>query len=69
MSKSKAYSAVPVNHVLLRRLSQRRDVLEAVVADLDKFRLLVVPRWPDPRPTQLRVPSFQPGSPGSLRAR
>ncbi len=48
MTKSKAYAAVPVNRVLLERLTQGRQDLEVVVgADIGKFEILAVPRWPD----------------------
>jgi transposase len=48
MSKSKAYSAVPVNRVLLEPLLQGRQGLEVVVgADIGKFEILAVPRWSD----------------------
>jgi transposase len=48
MNKSKAYSAVSVNHVLLERLIQGRQGQDLVVGcDIGKYRILVVPRWPD----------------------
>src|SRR5713226_4308758 len=46
MSKSKPYSAVPVNRVVPEQLIQGRDGLEVVVgADIGKFEILAVPRW------------------------
>ena len=48
MSKSKAYAAVAVNRVLLEQLAQGRQGQEVVVgADIGKFEILAVARWPD----------------------
>jgi transposase len=48
MSKSKAYSAVPVNHIVLEQLTRGRQGLDAFVGgDIGKFDILVVVRWPD----------------------
>jgi transposase len=48
MTKSKAYSAVPVNRVLLELLTQGRAGQDVVVgADIGKFDILTVPRWAD----------------------
>jgi transposase len=60
MNKSKAYSAVSVNHVVLQRLTQGRQGQDLVLGcDIGKFHILVVPRWPDAdfgRPWRLRNP-------------
>jgi transposase len=46
MSKSKAYSAVAVNGVEVRRLTEGRGGQEVVAgADIGKYEILVVPRW------------------------
>lgn len=48
MSKSKPYSAVPVNHVVLKHLTQGRADRAVVVGfDIGKFEILAVPRWGD----------------------
>jgi transposase len=46
MSKSKAYSALAVNHVVAEQLLQTRQGQDVVVGiDVGKFHLLAVPRW------------------------
>jgi len=46
MSKSKPYSALPVNHVPLEPLLQGRQGLDLVVGfDIGKFQMLAMPRW------------------------
>jgi transposase len=46
MSKSKPYSAVPVNRVVLEALTLGRDGQAVVVGcDIGKFEILAVPRW------------------------
>src|SRR3954454_16789649 len=64
MSQSKAYSAVPVNRVLLEPLTRGRQGLDVVVgADIGKFDILVVPRWPDAdfgRPWRVQNPQQVP---------
>lgn len=46
MSKSKPYSAVAVNQVLLEQLTKGRAGLDVVVGfDIGKFEILAVPRW------------------------
>ena len=46
MSKSKPYSALSVNHVVLEQLIRGRDAQPVVVGfDVGKFDLFAVPRW------------------------
>jgi transposase len=46
MSKSKPYSAIPVNGVVLESLSRGRAGQEVVVGfDIGKYEVLAVPRW------------------------
>jgi hypothetical protein len=46
MSKSKPYSAVPVNRVVLESVSRGRAGQEVVVGfDIGKYEILAVPRW------------------------
>jgi transposase len=46
MSKSKPYSALAVNHVLLEQLLRDRAGLDLLVGfDIGKFEILAVPRW------------------------
>src|SRR5271168_407952 len=46
MSKSKPYSAVAVNQVVLEQLTKGRQGLDLVVGfDIGKFEILAVPRW------------------------
>jgi transposase len=46
MSKSKPYSALAVNRVLLEQLTQGRSGLDLVVGfDIGKFEIRAVPRW------------------------
>jgi transposase len=48
MSKSKPYSAVPVNGVVLESLLQGRAGREVMVGfDIGKYEILAVPRWGD----------------------
>jgi transposase len=48
VNKSQAYSAVSVNRVVVEQLTRRRAGAELVGgADLGKFEILAVPRWPD----------------------
>lgn len=45
MTRSKAYSAVPVNRVNLEQLTQGRSGLDVIIgADLGQFEILAVPR-------------------------
>jgi transposase len=48
MSKSKPYSAVPVNRVVLEQLTRGRAGRDVVVGfDIGKFEVLAMPRWGD----------------------
>jgi transposase len=71
MSKSKPYSALPVNHVSPEQLTQGRQGLDLTVGfDIGKFESRAVPRWADAafgRPWRVRNPSQIPALIGLLR--
>jgi transposase len=64
MPKSKPYSAVPVNRVVLEQLTRGRAGREVVVGfDIGKFAILAVPRWGNNdfgRPWSIRNPEQLP---------
>jgi hypothetical protein len=75
MNKSKPYSALAVNHVLLESLTRGRDGLDLVVGfDIGKFEMLAMPRWSNAdfgRPWRVGNPEQTPGTTlaGRLTAR
>ena len=70
MSKSKPYSAVPVNRVVLEQLTRGRAGQEVVVGfDIGTFAVLAMPRWGTndfARPWSLRNPEQIPEVVGVL---
>ncbi|MBV8431564.1 MAG: transposase [Solirubrobacterales bacterium] len=64
MKKSKPYSAVPVNRVVLEQLLRGRDGQEVMVGfDLGQYEALALPRWGNndfSRPWRLRNPEQTP---------
>jgi len=70
MKKSKPYSAVAVNGIVLESLTQGRDGQDLVLGfDVGKFDILAVPRWADAdfgRPWRIRNPGQIPALVGLL---